>query len=357
MKGLAGFRLVVAMLLGSALAPALGSAQGRGRTVLRAPSYFPLQAGSTWSYERKGVVATGTWQARVAPPGDSPKPESHSRLEGYFTGPARNVRTDALGVVSERAERSPDTLWYLFGAPVGFPWELHLQDIPDGGGGAACVDGARLRIAARDETVSVPAGEFTNVIRVEHHGACADAGITAEWFAPGVGLIRREETSFAGPVVSELVRAEIGDVVYPRAAYTTSLSLGSAVLVNNLMPPVSADGLPVVRGALTVRNDTDAAVELAFSGCRSVAVEVLDAKGGVVVTARGDDGGCCSCKSLIQETLARASLAVPFSFVLRTAKGEALPDGRYALHATLETQGPSALRPAGVALIEVRSVH
>ncbi len=72
--------------------------------------------------------------------------------------------------------------------------------------------------------ISVPAGEFHDVLGIDRQQMlCADAGIVSEWFAPGVSLIRRVGESIAGPVASELVKAELGSRRRPRSTYQTCL--------------------------------------------------------------------------------------------------------------------------------------
>jgi hypothetical protein len=274
-------------------------------------------------------------------------------LVGYFDSGPRQVRSDPFGNVFERSGDATDHPWYLLGAPVGTSWVRSAAppELP-------CLAGARLTIGARDEVVTVPAGEFRGVVRVDHSGgACADAGITTEWFAPGVGLVRRAETTIAGPLVSDLVLAELGQAVWPRATYETSLQLASPTYVNNLMPPVGPGALPLIKGALVVRNRSDLPVELVFGGCRSVTVEVRDQAGATVLEHRADDGGCCACDNLVTVMLVRDALALPFSFTLADAQGGPLPDGRYAVTARFDVVGPQALQPSERAVIEVRSVH
>jgi hypothetical protein len=277
----------------------------------------------------------------------------YQRLAGYFDGATRLVRSDAFGNVVERGGDERGHVWYLLGAPVGTSWTLSMAP-PE----ATCVAGATLTIGARDEVVTVPAGEFRGVVRVDWSGSrCADAGITAEWFAPGVGLVRRAETTIAGPLVSDLVAAELGEAAWPRAVWEVALQLDAPVFVHNLMPPVAPEALARVRGAMVVRNRGDRPVELVFGGCRSVTLELRDEAGTVVLARRADDGGCCACDQLVTVRLARDVLVLPFSLTLAGAAGIPLPDGRYSLTATLDVVGPETLRPAARTSITVESVH
>jgi hypothetical protein len=338
-------------------APAFAQAQ-QVRRALETLSYFPLREGYRWVYDKTGPTGTTRWQASVVETGGSlPRSQFHL-LTGYFLGPPRTVHSDVRGRVTEidfKGER--EYLWYRLGAPVGTTWELEWAPSPLMMPIAACIAGSKLQIVSRDETVTVPAGEFHGVVHVEFRSQCADAGITGEWFAPGVGLVRRMETTIAGPVTSELVQAELGPLVLPPAPYTTTLSLTSPRYVNDLMPPVNLGALPVVRGSFTVRNGTDAPLDLIFSGCASATIQVQNSDGETVLTAHADAGGCCTCEALQTIKLRRSALVLPFSFKLISDKGTPLTDGRYGVTVTLETLGGPSLRPAGQAAIEVASTY
>ena len=332
-------------------------AQGTIRQGIGAQTLFPLREGSTWTYARKGLAETSEWTAAVTAKVSAPRVHPYFTLEGYFEGMPHAVRSDPFGSVTERSEGFRDHLWYLLGAPEGTTWTLQLAPSPQESPVADCISGARVTLAARGETMSVPAGDFERVVRVDWMSACADAGIASEWFAPGVGLIRRDELSIAGIVTSELVRAELGGVSLPRVGYVTTLSLDRPLYTNNLMPPVGPGALPTVTGSLVVQERTDAPLVLAFSGCKSVSVAVVNEAGGTVLTARADDGGCCECRTLIEWDFARWPLVVPFAFKLAGEGGQPLPDGRYAISATLDTRDAEPLRPAARATIEITSTH
>jgi len=349
---------VAVAVVGAAALATVVEAQGRVRPSMGKPSYFPLRSGYEWVYERTSPTGSDSWRVSVLEGNVVSARQHYLALSGYFAGETRLVRVDGRDVVTEAnpAGRS-DYLWYLLAAQVGTSWEFQLGPSPSGRPGAECVNGAKVSVASRSDVVSVPAGEFRDVVHLEFRTQCADAGPVGEWFAPGVGLIRRTETTFAGEVVSELASAQLGDVTFPHLGYTTTLQLGAPILVNNLMPPVGPGSLPVVQGAVVVRNDTEWPIEFTFTGCKSATVEVRNELGEVVAEARGDDGGCCACDNIVTVILGRGQLRVPFAFKLATPGGEPLRDGRYALTATLDTLGPPALRPTATATIEVHSVY
>jgi hypothetical protein len=350
--------LAALAIVAGTLSSGAAVSQPRVRPALGPASYFPLNPGDHWLYERRGPAGqSSTWGVTVG----AGAPDAHAAyvtLSGYFPGAPRQVRVGpGQRVVELDFHGGPDALWYLLGATPGTRWRLTLADLPTLGPVPACISGSKLQLADRSEIVRVPAGTFRNVVRIDVGPPCADAGITGEWFAPGVGLVRREETSIAGPVISELVSATVAGRAFPAAGYETSLGLERPLLFNDLMPPVDDDSLPVVRGVFTVTNRTDIPVELVFAGCRSVALTVSDFAGTPIVAATADDGGCCTCDSVVRLVLVRDSFSLPFSFRLATENGEPLPDGRYCVSAVLQTTDPDALRPSAAARIEMQTVY
>lgn len=346
------------LVLEVVLAVGEAAAQGAVRPTLRANSYFPVAAGNYWVYERRALEATTTWRAEVLPDMASVNLWAGAALSGYFPGTPRRVRVWPFDVVSEvQPAGGRDGLWYLLQAPVETRWTLELARLPEPVVGTECLDGARLRLASRHEVVEVPAGRFENVVRIDYQTRCADAGITSEWFAPGVGLVRREESSFAGAVISELVETNVGGIRPARLPYQTSLALDGPVVVNDLTPSPDPRRMPVLDGRLTVRNDTLVPTALTFSGCRAATIDVHDASGALVLTGHADDGGCCTCNKLVTVTLAGSALNLPFSLRLALPGDAWLVDGLYAVTATLDTTDPPALRPRATARIEVKSVH
>jgi len=340
-----------------ALASGAGLAQTRLRTTTAGNPWFPLGVGNQWDYTRTGAAGSSSWKAEVTDRVTAANGRAYFALSGYF-GLRRLVRAPLPGAVSEyNPDGTYDNLWYLLGAPVGTTWVLQLEPLPVLSPVADCISGSKAILASRTERVKVPAGEFADVVRVDYRSPCVDAGLTSEWFAPGVGLVRRAEISFAGSVVSELVQAEVGDLILPRLPYSTSLALDSPAYINNLMPPVGPDSLPTVRGAFILRNRTSVPVDFTFSGCVSVEVEVRSEAGDTVLTARGTDGGCCLCTVLQPLRLVNDTLAVPLSFRLQTADGKPLPDGRYGVTATLNALDQPWLLPAATDRIEIRSIY
>src|SRR5919106_767256 len=274
-------------------------------------SYFPLQVGNTWTYARGGALSRDTWTASVAERVVAANGRAYFALDGYF-GPRRLVRSSLQSAVTEFNPDGPeDNLWYLLGAPVGTSWVIQLEPLPTLSPIADCVSGSKVVVASRPEAIRVPAGEFRNVVRLDFTSPCADAGITSEYFAPGVGLVRRDESSFAGPIVSELLKA---DLALPRLPYTTSLDLDQPVYWYDLMPSPDPRPLPTVRGVFAVHNRTSLPIGFEFTGCARLSIAVLNERGEAVLETRADDGRCCMCQFIYSVELVNDSLMIPFAF-------------------------------------------
>jgi len=325
----------------------------------RGSSYFPLGVGYKWIYTLSGVAGAATRQVEVVSATMTPTGGMLYELKGYFgdepvwvmASPSGRVVQVEVWAASAQIEEKQPFVWYELGGEVGRRWTMNMPE-------ENCQDGVLLEIGARDDKVSVPAGDFLRVVRVDTvTPVCVDAGIVSESFAPGVGLVKRIENTIAGPRVWELTYAELGRVILPLGRYSTALHLSSPRYVNNLMPPVGPDSLPRVRGAFSVRNLTEDPAELVFSGCRSLTLEVRNDKGELVLTTSSNDGGCCECDSLVTVDLTKGAFALAFAFKLADQEGNPLPDGFYTITAILDTVGSEYLRPAARAKIEVASTH
>ncbi|MFB3903933.1 MAG: hypothetical protein ACE15E_10800 [Acidobacteriota bacterium] len=352
-----GLLAAALVFAGGAFTLLLASPQSRAHSAqaLFWHSFFPLDTGNRWVYAVQGPgSASRTWEVKVTERQAIPPFRTFFELSGYFSGKdPRLVRLSIMGRVLEIGDDGKEYLWYEFGGRVGRTWVMDLAP----GNAPVCEDGALLRIGARDEVITVPAGQFKQVIRIDFMTKCSDAGITREWFAPGVGLIRREEASIAGPVVSELVYAEIAEKVFPTSAYTTALQLSSSHFVNNLMPPVDPSKLPRVRGAFVVRDRTAEPLELVFpTACRGLLLELRNEAGEVVLSINTIEGVACLAV-ITRVNVGKKPLVLPFSFALADKDGQPLPDGEYSLTAVLLTKAAdSPLNPAARAVIQVTSI-
>ena len=167
--------------------------------------YFPLSVGNQWSYSIKYGDGTET-KVRVLVDAKWLNPTDHHYyyLLLHYNGVAHWVRHSS----SERIAEIGNHLWYRFRVVMETGWIMDIQeDAP--GGAIPCTDGAAMQKVSSAEVVTVPAGTFTT-LHVQVTPTCYDAGIMEEWFAKGVGLVKREETSLEGAVTWELTSARVG---------------------------------------------------------------------------------------------------------------------------------------------------
>ena len=233
------------------LAPALTAAQ---------PDYFPLQVGNQWSFRtsRLGqpftVAVTGTQDAAA---------QTYFIVQGFPTGTVWMRMADDGTLYSYDPDTKAESVWAAFGSPEGQTYSTSV---------GPCNQTAR--ITSKSAKLDIPIGHFENGLSIEYLPAgCADAGLTSEAYLPYIGLVRREATSIAGPVVYDLAYARLnGGLTYlsaPEQSFTLSL--------DNLVYPAGAS----ITARLTIRN-TQAPLTLTFPNGQRYDVVVRDAKGSVV---------------------------------------------------------------------------
>lgn len=358
----AGSVVLVGFIAAMAAAPSAAESprphRGFVRPVPGENPYFPVVPGIQWTFERTGPVDHDTWVMGVA---QRPTAGARARfftLKGYSGVPALAkqasvIRTDTQGSVFEVSEKG-DFLWYRLLDPAGSSWVF--ERAPGGGLHGFCDDGAVVTVASRDAELTVPAGTFRDVVHLTIAPQCADGGTLEEWFAPGVGLVKRVENTVFGPTVSQLHRVGFDPEAFGQGTLLTELHLNAMVFINDLKPPLDPARLPWVEGSFVLSNAGPELLHLVFSGCAGVAVEVVGEDGKVLITAQGNDGGCCVCLNLVPVAVGAASpLVIPFSFQLMLDGQQPFPDGRYAVRAVLTTLDPEPIRPTATAMIEVRS--
>ncbi|MCL6591152.1 MAG: hypothetical protein K6U80_14510 [Firmicutes bacterium] len=242
-----------------------------------APNYFPLQVGNEWNYIRTSQVINEKLQvnvsAKMQPPGST---TVFYQLNNY-NGQAHFVTQTFTGMVYEY----PNYQWYFFSYEPGKSWTMRINtQIP---GVITGSDGAILTVVSRNEVVRVPAGIFTTVHIRFQTGVC-DAGITDEWFAPGVGLVKRMETSLVGPITTELVRAVINGVVIENPLVATSAETDKPVYWEDHMPgPAQPPALgPEIIIACTVTPISGQSTVLNFVDYNVWDVSIINPKGEVV---------------------------------------------------------------------------
>jgi hypothetical protein len=175
--------------------------------------YFPLARGNVWVYRDAG----GTEREVRCDSAQTFGGAKQFRLRDY-NGATHWVRETAAGRVYVGTTRT----WYRFDAAVGATWTFSAT-----GSAIPGSNGARLEVVSRSESLTVPAGSFSTIHLRWRASGVADAGITDEWFARGVGLVKRTQQSIAGPRSETLVRATISGALVPSSGSIVSVLDGS----------------------------------------------------------------------------------------------------------------------------------
>jgi hypothetical protein len=161
--------------------------------------YLPLAEGNSWTYRASGRIGRGVETIRVS--GAERIGEQVYYLLTAFGRESLPVRYDGGStlLVYDR-ESQTDRVWMNFAAAAGESFETAIHE---------CVKTARIE--KRDASVSTPIGTFEQALHVTFVPSCADAGLTQAYFVEGVGLVKYEMTTIAGPVTYELIEARTGD--------------------------------------------------------------------------------------------------------------------------------------------------
>ncbi len=279
--------------------------------------YLPLEVGNQWIYAARGQVAGDPVIIEIT--GSAVyNGNTYFQITGFAGEPAW-VRYNTNGdLVQFTPGGGPEMLWYSFSAPDGASWRSQLP--------LSCVAQATIRTHAAE--VTVPAGAFAGSLTIDYPpGNCADAGLSDETFAPGVGLLRRTSITIAGPRTLELLYARVGGVSLAGPELSFGASIDSPVYLSNLPPPVLT-----VR--FTLRNTSTVPVNLDFSTGQQYDVVIRDSGGREVYR--------WSLGKLFTQVVSRLTvgpgeknfvLAVP----LGDRAGQPFPAGRYTLEAWLTT--------------------
>ena len=325
--------LVTLALLGAAaLAQAQLPPRSRALQLRRPANYVPLAVGNSWTYAVEGRAASGTVTVRVTESVGAAG-RQYFQLEGFTPQPAL-VRVGSQGRLWEfRSDSGTEHLWYDFGAAEGTIWRPELPH--------PCLGAAKL--AFRHSDATVPAGDFDDVLVIRYGTTnCADAGIQEEVFAPNVGLIRRTETTIAGPRSMVLTEARVGSRVIRSSAVSFSLSIDQPVYFPNLMPPVTPErAVPLMRARMTIRNDTNFPLRLIFPSGQRFDLVIRDSSGQEIYR--------WSATRLFTQEMGTLELSPgekTFSadIPLGQQAGRPLPQGSYVAEAWLTTADSSAYR-------------
>ena len=145
------------------------------------PDYWPLEPGNQWVYRSSGRGGAEILTFEVL---------RNEVLDGRVYSVIR--RANAAGIWLRMDEDGrlhawdpasrQESLWADFGAPAGSTYETEIDPC-----------NRLARIESHRATYRGPIGEFTEALHISYPpGNCADAGITADYYLPYVGLVRRD---------------------------------------------------------------------------------------------------------------------------------------------------------------------
>lgn len=198
-----------------------------------------------------------------------------------------------LGPLSIRLNNMNERVF--INSPVTNTWQL-LANFNGAVGSASRIDvdpcnrGA-VTVGALGETLNTPAGNFTNVVRLDFTPSCADAGVTSAWFARGVGPVQWAESNIAGAVIYRLVSASIGGVTYPQVTPPPPPPPPQASIVTLSgefpAPQITLDRAPTAAPTsvdvfFTIQNNTAATLNYTFPSAQRFDISVIDVNGIVV---------------------------------------------------------------------------
>lgn len=291
---------------------------GMALSAQSAPDYLPLAVGNQWIYRSSlgspvVVEITGIDVSGAQP---------YFIMKGWQgAGEERIRRADSGAILVLDPETKQEKVWIDFSAPIG-------EDRPS----AAHPCSGTAAVESRRFSGKFAVGDLSEITQIRFGAnVCADAGLTSDYYLPYVGLLRRTETTIAGPRSYELIYARLGGAVMITAneqGFSASTDYGTYA-VREIGPP------PRMLIRMTLRNVGLAPVELTFPSSQEYEL-VIRKEGG---------------QEVYRWSATRSFLAVlkTYSFSgeknwaeelpLADGTGKALAPGRYMLDVLLTTSG------------------
>ena len=168
------------------------------------PNYFPLNTSNTWTYQSTFLISTTTYTESILGTemcGD----ESYFAFDNFRVATSVVLRGEDQKVYTYIDETK--YLLYDFSAEVGASWTA--PDPPN------TIMG-RMRLSSKTDSVSTPMGTFTNCYHFNHQ--IDGSNYYDEWFAPDVGIVKRNTRLMGGAIDAVLVEYNIKTRVYAKTA-------------------------------------------------------------------------------------------------------------------------------------------
>ncbi len=289
------------------------------------PEYLPLQVGNQWIYRTTNALQQVVSVARKQVVNGN----SYAVLAGFGGEAWLRQTEDGVLVIYDPIART-ERPYLNFVAPEGRGFATSIHPCNTMG-----------QMESRSFKGTFPLGEFNGVASIRYGGlTCADAGLTAEFYLPYIGLLRRTEITIAGPRTYELTYARInGTVMIATAETTFALTTDKSVyLTSNAIAPT-------VFARMTLRSDDDLVLE--FTSGQQIEYQLSDRTGKVVFTWSASRSFVQGSQTLRINKEQNWAELIP----LRDADGKPLPPGRYILDGFVTTTGGPRYR--GVVAIDL----
>lgn len=280
-----------------------------------APDYFPLAVGNQWIYQAslggpRIVEITGV---------ESVNEQSYfvvTGLEG--TQWLRRAEDGAIRVFDP--ESREERMWIDFAAPDQVDRES-----------AAHPCSTTAAVASRRFSDKFHLGDFNEVTQVRFGGnVCADAGLTADYYLPNIGLLRRTEISLAGPRTYELTYARLNGVVM-----VTGPARSFELATDAIRYPLIQGRASVARIRMTLRLRDTLPDELTFTSSQEYDLILRNREGREVYR-------WSSTRAFLQ-VLKTVKVAGEKNWAedlpLADSTGRPLPPGPYTLEAVITSSG------------------
>ena len=293
------------------------------------PEYLPLQVGNQWIYR----TTNGPQQVLSVARQQTVNGNTYSVLTGLNREAWLRQTEDGVLVNYDRESRA-ERPYLNFSAAEGRPFATSVHPC-----------NATAEIDSKNFKGAFPLGEFSGVAAIRYGGlTCADAGLTADYYLPYIGLLRRTEITIAGPRTYDLTYARInGTVMISTAETTFAVTTDKAVYLN------TNSTAPTVFARMTVRSDEDLVLD--FDSGQEIEYTLSDAAGKVVFKWSAERSFLQAQQSLRINKEHNWAALIP----LRGADGKTLPAGRYTLDGFVNTRGGARYR--GVVTIELAEVR
>ncbi len=182
-------------------------------------SYFPLQVGNTWTWNsliRKDSIEKIIDTVRIGG-------NKYFRFNHYRNLDSILVRRNEKNQILLRKDSS-DLVWLDFSAEAGTSWNFPSFNEPSW----------QITLLSKDDTVKFNGKVLTHCYEFMY-GGNIDAGWT-EWFAPGLGCVKREQITLHGADWIFLQNANIDSVQIVTAVSSSHSEVISQFFLNQNYP-------------------------------------------------------------------------------------------------------------------------